>query len=106
MGGADQAAWGNVPALLQSHGYVALTYDFRGHGQSEGRLDPPNAATDLRAALAYLRSLPLVDEQRIGLVGASMGGLASVIVGAEDLGVRAVAAISSSPTRPGSSRAG
>jgi pimeloyl-ACP methyl ester carboxylesterase len=80
---------------------VALTYDLRGHGQSEGHLDPPNASTDLRAALAYLRSLPLVDEQRIGLVGASMGGHASVIVAADDPGVRGVAAISTSPDAAG-----
>ena len=51
---------------------------------------------DLRAALDYLRSLPLVDQQRIGLVGASMGGHASVIVAADDPGVRAVA-VSSAP---------
>ncbi|MGD9101128.1 MAG: hypothetical protein PVF45_11660, partial [Anaerolineae bacterium] len=48
-----------------------------------------------------LRSLRLVDGERIGLVGASMGGMASVIVGADDPGVRAVIAISSSPDAAG-----
>jgi alpha-beta hydrolase superfamily lysophospholipase len=87
--------------MLSAAGYAVLTYDFRGHGQSEGHLDPPSAATDLETALAYLRSHPQVDPERIGLVGASMGGMASVIVGAADSSVRTVVAISSSPDAAG-----
>ena len=101
MGGADKESWGIVPTRLQAAGYVVLTYDFRGHGQSEGRLDPPSAAVDLNTALAYARSLRFVDGERVALVGASMGGMASVIVGADDPGVRAIAAISSSPEAAG-----
>jgi dienelactone hydrolase len=78
-----------------------LSFDFRGHGQSDGHLDPPSAARDLRTALAYLRSYPAVDAQRIGLVGASMGGIASVIVGAGNPSVCAVITISTSPEAAG-----
>jgi pimeloyl-ACP methyl ester carboxylesterase len=98
---ADKEAWGTTPWLLQAAGYAVLTYDFRGHGGSEGELDPPNAATDLRAALAYLRAQRHVDTHRIALIGASMGGMASVIVGAQDPAVRAVVAISSPPDAAG-----
>jgi alpha-beta hydrolase superfamily lysophospholipase len=90
-----------MPTTLQTAGYVVLVFDFRGHGQSEGKLDPPNAAVDVNTALAYLRSRHQVDERRIGLVGASMGGLASVIVGASDPDVRIVVAISTSPEAAG-----
>jgi alpha-beta hydrolase superfamily lysophospholipase len=86
---------------LVGNGYAVLTYDFRGHGASAGELDPPSAATDLTAALAFLRSQALVDGSRLALVGASMGGMASVIVGAADPGVRTVVAISSPPEAAG-----
>lgn len=98
---ADKEAWATTPWLLQAAGYAVLTYDFRGHGGSAGELDPPNAATDLRTALAYLRAQRPVDTRRIALIGASMGGMASVIVGAQDPAVRAVVAISSPPDAAG-----
>ena len=101
MGGSSKEAWGTVPALLTGSGYAVLVYDFRGHGESEGVINPPSAATDLITALAYLRSHLFVDADRIGLVGASMGGMASVIVAAADQRVRAVVAISSPPDAAG-----
>ncbi len=101
MGGADRDAWGEVPALLQAQGYAVLTFDFRGHGQSEGKLDPPNAATDVETALAFLRSHPQVDAEHVALLGASMGGLASVIVAASDPGVHSVVVVSASPDAAG-----
>ena len=101
MFGSNKEAWGPVPALLNGAGYAVLTYDFRGHGQSEGVLNAPSAAIDLVTALAYLRSHLFVDADRIGLVGASMGGMASVIVGANDPKVRAVVAVSSPPDAAG-----
>jgi pimeloyl-ACP methyl ester carboxylesterase len=101
MGGADKQAWGEIPEQLQSAGYAVLSFDFRGHGNSEGHLDPPNAAADLDAALAFLRAQPQVDADQIALVGASMGGSASVIVGADDPVVQAVVAISTSPDSAG-----
>ena len=101
MGGSNKEAWGRMPTLLRAAGYVVLTYDFRGQGESEGKLDPPQAATDLGTALAYLRAQRSVDTTRVGLVGASMGGMASVIVAADDPGVRTVIAISSPPDAAG-----
>jgi dienelactone hydrolase len=53
-------------------GYVVLSIDQRGHGYSEG----PAFADGFGGpdALAYLRSLPMVDTAQIGLEGHSMGG--------------------------------
>jgi pimeloyl-ACP methyl ester carboxylesterase len=101
MGGADRDAWGEVPALLQEEGYATLTFDFRGHGQSEGKLDPPSAATDVETALTFLRTHPQVNAERVALVGASMGGLASVIVAASDADVDTVVVVSTSPDAAG-----
>lgn len=53
-------------------GYVVLSIDQRGHGYSDG----PAFADGFGGpdALAYLRSLPMVDTNQIGLEGHSMGG--------------------------------
>ena len=53
-------------------GYVVLSIDQRGHGYSDG----PAFADGFGGpdALAYLRSLPIVDTTQIGLEGHSMGG--------------------------------
>jgi dienelactone hydrolase len=101
MGGADKETWRDIPRRLQSTGYAVLIFDFRGHGQSNGHLDPPNAAIDVQAAVAYLRAHPSVDKERIALVGASMGGSASVIVAAGDPGISTVIALSTSPEAAG-----
>ncbi|MGZ8793297.1 MAG: CocE/NonD family hydrolase [Gaiellaceae bacterium] len=62
--------------LLVGHGYGVLLFDRRGEGESEG---DPNAlgwrgTRDLNAAIAYLRSRPDVDPDRIGGIGLSVGG--------------------------------
>jgi uncharacterized protein len=62
--------------LLAEHGYGVLLFDRRGEGESEG---DPNAfgwrgTRDLEGAIAYLRSRPDVDPNRIGGVGLSVGG--------------------------------
>jgi fermentation-respiration switch protein FrsA (DUF1100 family) len=62
--------------LLVRHGYGVLLFDRRGEGASEG---DPNAFgwvgdRDLHAAVAYLRSRPDVNPDRIGAIGLSVGG--------------------------------
>ncbi|UGY15850.1 alpha/beta fold hydrolase [Bradyrhizobium septentrionale] len=53
-------------------GYVVLALDQTGHGYS----DPPSFANSFGGpdGLAYLRSLPFIDKENIGLEGHSMGG--------------------------------
>jgi dienelactone hydrolase len=90
-------------------GFVVLALDLRGHGRSGGslpkswfrdlddilqrRTDSPEAET----ALCYLRSLPHVDGNRIGLLGHSLGGLAAVNTACTDTAVASVVAISVAP---------
>lgn len=54
-------------------GMVVMTIDFRGHGESTGSLDGP-LELDVLAAVALLRSHPLVDGNRVCYRGSSMGG--------------------------------
>jgi uncharacterized protein len=62
--------------LLAQHGYGVLLFDRRGEGESEG--DPNTlgwrGTRDLKGAIAYLRTRPDVDPNRIGGVGLSVGG--------------------------------
>lgn len=62
-------------------GLVVLAIDFRGHGESSGRLDGP-AEEDILAAVMLLRSHPLVDGCRIGYRGSSMGGYYGLLAAA------------------------
>lgn len=65
---------GNFATEYARRGYVVLAPDQRGHGSS----DPASFADGFGGpdALAYLRSLPFVDKDNIGLEGHSMGGWA------------------------------
>jgi alpha-beta hydrolase superfamily lysophospholipase len=59
------------------HGFVALTFDYRGFGESEGqpgKLSPPAQITDIRNAITFLQTLPEVDPDKLGLWGTSFGG--------------------------------
>jgi len=60
-------------------GYVALTFDYRGVGESEGergRLYPLELVEDVRSAVDFLAQQPVVDPGRIALWGTSFGGAA------------------------------
>jgi len=70
-------------------GLVVMTIDFRGHGESTGRLDGP-LELDVLAAVAILRSHPLVDWNRVCYRGSSMGGYYGLRAAA-DVGFAALA---------------
>ncbi|BCL77062.1 hypothetical protein JHS3_27980 [Jeongeupia sp. HS-3] len=90
----DQASWEDFAAALAKDGYTVLSYDFRGYGLSQGKQAPGDAGTDLKAALAYARS---EGAQRLGLVGASMGAIATVATAAQTT-PQAVVLMSISPS--------
>jgi uncharacterized protein len=76
---------------LEGAGYVVLRFDFRGCGQSEGRRGSvivDEEIADLRHALDFLRQQPSVDKDRIGVIGASLGGSVAIEVAASDPRVR------------------
>ncbi len=67
-------------AMLAGHGYGALLFDLRAHGQSEGEQTTWGVAEigDVQAAVRFLAERPDVDATRIGLVGHSMGGAIAI----------------------------
>lgn len=78
----DQRAWFAFAEELANNGYAALTYDFRGHGESEGKEDSNTLDEDLSAVLRYLRDVR--GKETIFLVGASMGATTSLVVAARE----------------------
>src|SRR5258706_771546 len=58
-------------------GYVVLTFDYKGWGDSEGpksRLAPYSRVVDVQAALTFLAEREEVEPGRLGLYGTSYGG--------------------------------
>jgi alpha-beta hydrolase superfamily lysophospholipase len=77
----DQTAWFGFAEQLADAGYAALTFDFRGYGESDGEEDFAALDDDLLAAVEYLRDTR--GKRTIFLVGASMGATTSLVVAAE-----------------------
>ena len=82
--------------VLAEAGYVVLTFDYKGWGDSEGpktRLAPYSRVADVQAALTFLSVQPEVDAARLGIYGTSYGGATVVWVAAVDPRVKCVVAV-------------
>ena len=79
-GGQTRHAWGNSAEVLAKHGFYTICTDHRGHGASSwaglGEYRVFNFVEDLRHVIAQLDQKPI-------LVGASLGGIASLLAETE-----------------------
>ena len=79
-GGQTRHAWKRTAAELERHGYFALSVDLRGHGDSgwspDGDYRMDRFAGDVRTLAAQFARKPV-------LIGASLGGIASLIAEGE-----------------------
>jgi alpha-beta hydrolase superfamily lysophospholipase len=73
--------WVSYARRLARLGYTAFAIDFRGHGLSQARTGAAGnrLASDLDAAAKLVRKR---GKQKVFFVGASMGGIASLVAGA------------------------
>jgi len=84
---SDQTSWWDLAGDLADEGYLVLTYDFRGYcpggaaGCSEGEQDLGEIWRDVVGAVGFIRSR---GAQQVVLIGASMGGTASLMAAAQD----------------------
>jgi pimeloyl-ACP methyl ester carboxylesterase len=96
-GGQTRFAWGSTPQALADRGWLVYRVDLRGHGESEWPEDGDYSlwafADDTRVLAAAMPSLPV-------LVGASLGGLSSLIAIGETPGpvARALVLVDVAPT--------
>ncbi|MBI2846587.1 MAG: alpha/beta hydrolase [Chloroflexi bacterium] len=77
----DQKSWFAFAQVLADNGYMALTFDFRGYGESGGKKDIALIDRDVKAALDFIESW---GTEKVFLMGASMGGTASLKVAAKE----------------------
>lgn len=73
---ADQTSWHTTAQILADEGYSALTFDFRGYGESGGKKEIDCLDRDVVAALAAFAQAGVTS---VVLMGASMGGTASLV---------------------------
>ena len=78
---ADQESWWPFARVLKDKGYQALAYDFRGYRDSQGEVDIDNIDRDVQAALDFMKSKGV---SKMFLIGASMGGTASLNVASRE----------------------
>ncbi len=84
---------------LARRGFVVLGIDALGRGNSDipNKLNDPNfdSTFGTRSSVQYLRTLPFVNPQSIGIMGHSMGAKFAYWVALEDENIRAVVIIGS-----------
>lgn len=81
---------------LAARGYVALRFDFRGCGDSEGehgKVICLEQVSDTRNAISYLQSRSDVDGSRIAVMGHSFGAAVAVYTGGVDERASAVISV-------------
>src|SRR3970040_601865 len=75
MYGTDQRIWFPLAEELARRGYTAITYDYRGIGQSGGKFVIAETYRDVLAAIAFATRR---GRRPVILIGASMGGTVSL----------------------------
>src|SRR3954452_125351 len=86
----------DIAHILTGAGYVVLTFDYKGWGDSEGppaRLAPYSRVADVQAALSFLAATQETDPERLGIYGTSYGGATVVFVAAIDPRVKCVVSV-------------
>ncbi|MGK7872361.1 MAG: alpha/beta hydrolase family protein [Xenococcaceae cyanobacterium] len=73
--------------ILEQIGMATFRYDKRGCGKSEGDFNTTtlfDLVDDARMALQWMRSLPEIDGERIGVLGQSEGAVIALMLAAKD----------------------
>lgn len=87
FGGIRKHVLPTVSEAFADAGYVALRFDYRGFGESEGtrgRIVPMEQVEDIRNGITHLAAQPEVNPTTIGLYGSSFGGANAIFAAAID----------------------
>jgi pimeloyl-ACP methyl ester carboxylesterase len=78
-GGQTRHAWGGTARLLGDKGWRATTVDLRGHGESDWPAAGDGSGYTLDEFAADVRAVAAVQSRPPVLIGASLGGLSSLV---------------------------
>lgn len=88
----------NYAMELAARDFVVASLDWRGHGQSGGTLDTSKLRLDLDAVIAAIPGImPSANMSNLGLIGYSMGGLATFPYAASHPNVKAWVGVGTTP---------
>lgn len=77
----NKTDWQDFAEVIAAKDYMTLVYDFRGHGDSSGTFEAAKMPVDLAAAINFTVKQ---GAEKIVLLGASMGGMATIEEAARD----------------------
>ena len=83
-GGQTRHAWGNTAEAIAAEGWYALALDLRGHGESEWS---PSANYSIDAFVGDVHAVAATLRRPPALVGASLGGITSLVAAGESAGL-------------------
>jgi len=104
QGGSSVKEWLVLPLFnaLLSEGYAVLAYDVRMHGKSgkDGEFgdlfnNPKRAPLDLQAAIKFLKKDTRIDNNTIGIIGASIGANLACVASSNNYGIKSAVSLSS-----------
>lgn len=94
---------GELPEKIAQQGYIVLSFDYTGHGKSEGDrgyFRSVGHLDDTERALKTLFEFEKTDPERVAVVGHSMGTVATIrVIGETDLGKKCKTAVLMAPVR-------
>ena len=98
FGAVKEQAVGTYARKMAEKGYITLAFDSTHLGESGGyprdTENPSERLEDIRCAIDYLTTLPMVDEERIGLLGVCAGGSFALAVAPTEMRAKAIASVS------------
>ncbi len=96
--GIKEQVVGNYAAAMAKKGYVALAFDPRNWGESEGsprfHFNPFDIVEDVRNAISYISTLPFVNKEKLTGAGICSGSAFMGLVGITDKRLKSIANVS------------
>lgn len=94
---ADNRMGVRLARKLRYQGYLVVRFDYIGSGESEGEFETDTHLTgwlqDADTVISWMKTLPEADENRIGIIGHSLGGALVTHLSAMNQDIKAVCAL-------------
>lgn len=93
----NRAQMNEYMKFLHERGFHVLSFDFRGHGESDGKFTTigANEQKDIDGAVEWLKANHPKEAAKIGILGISMGGATSILATANNKKIDAIVSDSS-----------